>query len=285
VIARPDLVDRAVVLTLAHIPDEGRRTEAEIWADFERERPKILGALLDAVVEGLRRLPDTHFPRQPRMADFAHWASACETALWPAGTFWAAYEGNRLAAVEEVLEADPVGSAVRALMADRETWSGTATDLLAELSRLTGEAMAKGKGLPQGPRALSGRLDRAATALRKIGIEFKRLKGRGKSPDRLIQITAKIEVPAAESVGQYPSEPSEPSAPETKINGHKHFEALDRRTVGAASDDTTVSSPPTVRRNPMKMQEADGSDGSDASNPASSALREEDVSQRWSQPK
>ncbi len=46
------------------------------------------GALLNAVVEGLRRLPETRLPKLPRMADFALWATACETALWPAGTFW-----------------------------------------------------------------------------------------------------------------------------------------------------------------------------------------------------
>jgi hypothetical protein len=64
-----------------------------------------LGALLDAVVEGLRRLPETQPPKLPRMADFALWAMACETALRPAGTFWSAYCGNRDEAVG-VINAD-----------------------------------------------------------------------------------------------------------------------------------------------------------------------------------
>jgi hypothetical protein len=42
------------------------------------------------------------------MADFALWATACETTLWPAGTFWSAYSGNRDQAVEGVIDADPV---------------------------------------------------------------------------------------------------------------------------------------------------------------------------------
>ena len=46
--------------------------------------------LLGAVVEGIKRLPDTRLEKLPRMADFALWATACETALWPAGTFWSA---------------------------------------------------------------------------------------------------------------------------------------------------------------------------------------------------
>ena len=80
IVTRPDLADRAVFLTLEPIPEERRRPEAELWAAFEAERARILGVLLDAVVEGLKRLPDTHLPKLPRMADFALWASACETA-------------------------------------------------------------------------------------------------------------------------------------------------------------------------------------------------------------
>ena len=116
IVTRPDLADRAVFLTLEPIPEERRRPEAELWAAFEAERARLLGVLLDAVVEGLKRLPDTHLPKLPRMADFALWASACETAIWPAGTFWSAYCGNRDEAVEGVIDADPVAAAVRAVM-------------------------------------------------------------------------------------------------------------------------------------------------------------------------
>jgi hypothetical protein len=42
--------------------------------------------------EGLRELPHVRLVRLPRVADFALWATACETALWPAGTFACAYE-------------------------------------------------------------------------------------------------------------------------------------------------------------------------------------------------
>ena len=97
VVTRPDLADRAMFLTLEPIPEERRRPEAELWAAFEAARPGILGALLDAVVEGLRRLPETRPPKLPRMADFTLWATACETALWPAGTLWSATRSRRWA--------------------------------------------------------------------------------------------------------------------------------------------------------------------------------------------
>lgn len=97
-----------------------------MWAAFEAERPRILGALLDAVAKGLAMLPQTRLDKLPRMADFALWATACETALWRAGTFWSAYCGNRDEAVEGVIEADPIAATVRAVMAARTKWTGTA---------------------------------------------------------------------------------------------------------------------------------------------------------------
>ena len=126
-VARPDLSDRAVMLTLEAIPDEARRPERELWAAFEAARPRILGALLDAVAHGLRRLPETRLDRLPRMADFALWATACEGAIWPAGTFMAAYDGNRTEAVAALIEADPVAMGVRTLAAVRTVWTGTAS--------------------------------------------------------------------------------------------------------------------------------------------------------------
>src|SRR5262249_53930374 len=95
VISRPDLADRSIFLTLAPIGEQQRRSEHELWRNFETARPRILGALLDAAVCGLRRLPDLNLTRLPRMADPALWATACETAHWPAGTFLSAYQANR----------------------------------------------------------------------------------------------------------------------------------------------------------------------------------------------
>jgi hypothetical protein len=38
-------------------------TEAELWAAFEAERPRILGVLLDAMVKGPRMLPHTRLDK------------------------------------------------------------------------------------------------------------------------------------------------------------------------------------------------------------------------------
>lgn len=191
IVSRPDLADRAVFLTLEPIPEDKRRLEAALRAEFAAEHPRILGVLLDAVAEGLRRLPEIHLPRLPRLADFALWATACETAFWPAGTFWSAYSDNRDDAVEDVIAADPIAVAVRNLMAGqpaRTMWTGNATDLLGALNEVVGERAVKAKAWPDSPNMLSNRLRRVVPVLRKSGITI--LFGReGRKRTRTITIS------------------------------------------------------------------------------------------------
>lgn len=263
IVTRPDLADRALFLTLEPIPEERRRPEAELWAAFEAERAHILGVLLDAVVKGLKRLPDTHLPKLPRMADFALWASACETAIWPAGTFWSAYCGNRDEAVEGVIDADPVAAAVRAVMTERTVWTGTASDLLGALGEAVGERIAKSKTWPDSPRALSGRLRRAATFLRKIGIDVS-FEREGRARTRIIRITAAGVEPVPERGGVQPSTPSVPSAPRPKSSPDKGFAAPDPRTVIKNADGRASGPIGTVRTNLLKFNGRTDADDADA---------------------
>src|SRR5437899_1408134 len=145
VVSRPDLGDRAIFLTLAPIEEAQRLSESELWREFEIARPRMVGALLDAVVHGPRILGRVHLDRLPRMADFALWATACETALWPAGTFARAYVANHRAAIESIIDADPVAARVRQIMADRRTWTGSASDLLRAGAEQAGDGLSSGR--------------------------------------------------------------------------------------------------------------------------------------------
>ena len=201
IVTRPDLADRAVFLSLEAIPEEHRRTEVELWEEFEKACPQILGALFDAVSTGLRRLPLTHLEKLPRMADFAHWVSACEPAIWSTGTFMSAYCGNRDEAVEDVIEADLVAAMVRELMVKQTTWKGTASELLDVLANLAGERVAHSKTWPANARVLSNRLLRVTPFLRKIGIEIDRTR-EGQTRARIIHLTAKGRVSDADCSGR-----------------------------------------------------------------------------------
>jgi hypothetical protein len=98
------------------------------------------------------------------MADFALWATACESAFRSAVTLEAAYSNNRRDAIENIIDIDPVAALVREIMADRTQWTGSASDLL--------QVGTNRAGWPKSPRALAGRLRRAQSFLRVLGIEI-----------------------------------------------------------------------------------------------------------------
>ena len=193
IISRADLADRGIFLTLAPIGEQQRRSESELWREFEIARPRILGALLDAAVRGLQTLPAVRLTSLPRMADFALWATACETAFWPAGTFTQAFQANRRAAIEDFIDADPVAVWVRQIMANRSTWTGSASDLLRAGAALAGPGLPSGAAAwPKSPRELAGRLRRAQTFLRVLGIHI--AFGReGRAGTRVIRIRTRSE--------------------------------------------------------------------------------------------
>jgi phage/plasmid primase-like uncharacterized protein len=172
-VVRGDLADRAIPLLLETIPAEKRRHEKEFWDSFEVAAPLILGALLDAVANGLRHLPTTELPSPPRMADFALWATACETgAPWVEGVrFMDAYTRNRAEATSVVLEDDIVAQALRKVMADLGEWDGTATVLLARLTE-TWHGNPPDKW-PRAPHKLTNRIRRIMPQLAATGLTVK----------------------------------------------------------------------------------------------------------------
>jgi hypothetical protein len=171
-VSRPDLADRAILLTLRPLSEARRRTERELWGSFRQEAPLILGALLDAMVGGLRTLPTTQQARLPRMADFAQWAGACEAELWPRGRFANAYQLNRQHAVDDVVQLDPLANAVRQFMTGQTAWTGTATELVTVLNGRPQPGTARKKAWPDSPRAAAAGLRRAAPFLREVGVDI-----------------------------------------------------------------------------------------------------------------
>jgi hypothetical protein len=152
-------------------------------------RPLILGALLDAVVHGLRTINRVQFEPLPPMADFALGAAACETVFWPTGTFARAYAANRRAAIESIIDADPVANCVRTTMGERSSWSGNASDLLRLCAQRAHEDASMNPPWARNPRALAGRLRRAQTFLRLLDIEIS-FSRQGRSGERVIRMTA-----------------------------------------------------------------------------------------------
>jgi hypothetical protein len=204
---RSDLLDRAIVLALPRIPDDQRRTESRLWTEFEAARPRILGALLDAVASAFANEASVKLERLPRMADFAVWVQAAGPALpWAPGEFLRAYFANRATSHEAAIEASPVGQAVRGFMADREEFSDTMTELLAALAQSVTPDPTGSRGWPKNARGLRGALDRIAPNLRAVGVAIEHDRDSGPRRNRIVRLRR-------EKAGARPSEPSGQSEP------------------------------------------------------------------------
>src|SRR5262249_13429652 len=75
---RGDLLDRALIVDLRRIPEEAYQSEQEFVRKYEIMRPRLLGALLEAVAAALVNRSKVNLARLTRMADFAIWVSAAE---------------------------------------------------------------------------------------------------------------------------------------------------------------------------------------------------------------
>jgi hypothetical protein len=169
---RGDLADRSLLVDLAALDDSARRDEASFWAEYQAAQPRMLGALLDAASTALRRLPEVHLARLPRLADFALWVVAAAPALgMDPDDFLKAYEQNRAAANAMAVEASPVASVVHRFTQQQHTWTGTATQLLAALNHLApAEVDRRARTWPKTPKTLSDTLRRSQPNLAKVGV-------------------------------------------------------------------------------------------------------------------
>ncbi|MEZ5343566.1 MAG: hypothetical protein R2706_19670 [Acidimicrobiales bacterium] len=168
---RGDLVERSIIITLPPISDAERRTERTVRKDFEAAAPRILGALLDALVLVVRHRDAIELPGRPRMADFAVTAAAAAPELgWDLEQFLLAYQGNRDAAKASTVESSSLALAVVQFMESRTEYSATASELKDELELVVGEQVVRRRTWPKDATRLSGELRRLAPSLEALGV-------------------------------------------------------------------------------------------------------------------
>jgi hypothetical protein len=177
VINRSDLMERTVIVELPSIREGKRRPEITFWAEFEKARPKILGALLDVVSGSMKHLPEVDRragQALSRMADFEQWGTACEGPLGlKPGTFAATYEANRRIGGLTALEGSPVVTALLKYLNTKPTarnFNATSAGWLSTLAQYTDPDVKRTNLWPKTERVLSQIFGRLAPNLRQIGI-------------------------------------------------------------------------------------------------------------------
>jgi hypothetical protein len=286
-LTRADLADRCLSVTLPAISDEDRRDEAEMDEAIAAAVPGVLALLLDAMVTAMQNLPTLKLPRMPRMADFCRLACAAAPAFgWTADEIFTAIIENREIAVEAVIAADAVATAVLAFLEERKAaandggsgylWMGTATELLGALRRLVPEETSKTRAWPETGHHLSGRLKRAAPALRSRG--FAIITGRTKASRAIAfkEIAKSVSrdnsaSPASQrhsnnlfsdlevTLSDFAASPPPPSVSPTGRTGDAHWVWDDPATPSASPENA-----PYTSDNVGEYHNGDAGDGGDA---------------------
>ena len=242
---RGDLADRTVHLELARIPDSARRDEAEMAQEWERDRPRVLGAILDLAVQVLGILPTVKLAERPRMADFAKILAAVDQHLGSEGL--KTYLNLRTELAQDAATSDPLLLA----MADRikSKFEGTSSELLAQLEPGDDPGWRAPKGWPASARTLTGLVKRHAPTLRRLEWEVDEL-DRNSTRDR--RLRWRIRPPAKDEQGGDPRSAAKRAAhaalPQTvpfpQLDGHSVGAATVRQTGRDAADAATAASTP-----------------------------------------
>jgi hypothetical protein len=142
VATRSDLASRSTPIMLSEIPPEKRRPQEDVYAGFDKLRPRIIGAICDIVAYGLTQIDNIRPNYLPRMADAAKWVMACEGLIWEAGSYMGAFEASQADAADNVLDGSLVWRELKSFLFDddgkwRADWQGPMSDLLERLESHT----------------------------------------------------------------------------------------------------------------------------------------------------
>jgi hypothetical protein len=173
VTTRPDLLERSLLIELERIEPENRKTEKEIYENFEKDLPAILGGVFDVLVKVLKIQPTIKLNSHYRMADWALWGCAIAEALGHTKEeFLNAYQNNTVRQTEMLLNDNVVATAIMGFMNGKKEWESTPTELFRKLSNhaVFGNIDTTEKYWPKGANSLSRKLNELSSPLKEMNI-------------------------------------------------------------------------------------------------------------------
>lgn len=169
---RADLLERCLLLKLERM--KVRKEEHQLMSDFELARPKILGAIFDAVAKAMTLRPSIKVDKLPRMADFASWGCAIAEALEIGQkAFLTAYARNINSQSEELINDSTVATLIKTIVDDRGgEWSSSPESLFTAFKNQAEAEKIVGGRLPASPSALMRELNRLKTPFEEMGYQI-----------------------------------------------------------------------------------------------------------------
>lgn len=213
--SKADLLDRGLLVELERIPDEQRKKIQEIWAEFERIKPSLLGYILDILVKVIQFKESDQkieIKKFPRMADFAEFGEIISRCMgYQENEFLDAYYKNIRLQTQQAIDANVVASVIVYFMEEKKEWIGTASELLDKLKTKAEEMKIdiKSSYWPKASHILSRRLNQIKTNLRSIGISIERQKDSNRNLTLIVIVKIPPEVPEAPDNQNRPQKSSE----------------------------------------------------------------------------
>lgn len=174
VIWRDDLARRAMVITLDAPKIKVGPDRFKI--KFEEARPRIFGALLDALSCAMRNYRDIVLANDKiyGLRSVAEWAEAAASALgWEPGEFTEIYNENQVVTSQLLMEADVLAKVVSRFMADKEEYYGNYDKFMKDCV-LCREIGNQGKWAFENAKTFFSALDRLKNGFSKNGIDYRR---------------------------------------------------------------------------------------------------------------
>ena len=173
-IQRTDLLNRIIWIEMPKMKDGERKGESELFEEFQKAKPKILGAIFSNLSQVLKVRPDVKSNDLHRLADFdLYGRSIAITMGKQESDFQYSMRQNTKKLNTFTITQDVVAQAVYTFMEQHEfaPWEGTATELLKILSHsINNKYTVMSRQWPQAPARLSEKLKSLEDELQSVGI-------------------------------------------------------------------------------------------------------------------
>jgi hypothetical protein len=198
----PDFLDRCVHIELDKIPHQDRRSDQDMWEEFEEDKPKIFAGMLNTISGAKLWEPYLTMHKKPRLADYARFGACVASVL---GYSENDFVRELLRNVEhdkqrELIINDPISMAVVSLIDENGDFEGTTGMLANALNRYIVNPSQKTSA-----GSLGINLKRIASHMSAAGITIEKLKRSNEGSRCRITKCAKSSVVGTESDKQYAS--------------------------------------------------------------------------------
>lgn len=161
-----DLLDRCLILELDRIEPDKMKTEKEVWDEFNKDKPKILGALFTIILNVFSDDEKIHIPKLIRLSDFHMYCvrvgkiiglseEEVSQLLWD----------NKKIANNYSISEDIVATCMIELMSRRNNYKNSMGNLLHDLNEIALNNAAVSSVLPKTPNHLTTRINKVKSLL------------------------------------------------------------------------------------------------------------------------